>query len=92
MSQPSKLVAVAGVQRSARNNAPGQSWWRYPMLWMVLSGPALVVVASIATAVVAYRTVDAVVGSGAEPVPAVRSVHSPDTPAVLARNHASTSR
>jgi hypothetical protein len=62
------------------------------MLWMVLSGPALVVVASIATAVVAYRTVDTVVGSGAEPVPVARSAHSPDAPAVLARNHASTAR
>ena len=36
-------------------------WWRYPMVWLVILGPAAVVVASLATAVIAIRTADPVV-------------------------------
>lgn len=28
---------------------PALAWWRYPMLWMVIAGPAVVVVASFVT-------------------------------------------
>ena len=36
------------------------AWWRVGMVWLVLGGPAVVVVAAIATAVVAYRGADPV--------------------------------
>ncbi|RZL89901.1 MAG: nitrogen fixation protein FixH [Variovorax sp.] len=39
-------------------NAP---WWRFPLLWMVVAGPALVVVAGFATLWLAMRTPDPVV-------------------------------
>lgn len=64
-------------------------WWREGMVWLVIGGPAVVVVASIATAVVAYRGADEVLR---EP-PAVQKVNvrpASDTPAVQARNHAAT--
>lgn len=33
-------------------------WWREPMMWLVLGGPSLVVVAGIATAVIAWQGAD----------------------------------
>ncbi len=56
-----------------------EPWWRVKMVWLVIGGPAAVVVASIATGVVAIRGGDTVVG--AEPG---------DTPAMQARNHAAS--
>jgi hypothetical protein len=36
-------------------------WWKYPLVWMVISGPAVVVVAGFATLWLAIRTPDPVV-------------------------------
>jgi uncharacterized protein len=35
-------------------------WWQYPFVWLIVGGPAIVVVAGITTAVIAYRHVDPV--------------------------------
>lgn len=53
-------------------------WWRYGMVWLVIGGPLVVVVAGIVTAVIAIR--------GADPVLDTRAAQ----PAVQARNHAAT--
>jgi uncharacterized protein len=72
-------------------------WWRVPMVWVVISGPLSVVVASLATAVVAWRHIDPVLEAarpaharpGADvPVPA--SPKDSLAPAMRARNHAAT--
>lgn len=58
-------------------------WWRHGMLWLVIGGPVAVVVASLATAVIAVR--------GADPlVEAPSSSGRQEQPAVQARNHAAT--
>lgn len=59
-------------------------WWREPMVWLVVTGPAVVVVAGIVTAVIAVR--------GADEVITTQQTANPDanTPAVQARNHAAT--
>ena len=64
-------------------------WWRVGMVWLVVGGPAVVVVASVITAVVAYRGADEVL---VEPPSARHAPVSPtaNTPAVTARNHAAT--
>ena len=64
-------------------------WWRVGMVWLVLGGPAIVVVASIGTAVVAYRGADEVLVQTAS---AREAPVRPDsrTPAITARNHAAT--
>lgn len=64
-------------------------WWRVGMVWLVVGGPAVVVVASIATGVIAYRGADEVLVN----TPSAR--HAPvqptgTTPALTARNHAAT--
>lgn len=45
-------------------NAPQQDsgpWWRHPLMWLVVGGPALVVVAGIVTAWIALSAPDPVV-------------------------------
>lgn len=36
-------------------------WWKYPLVWMVIAGPAIVVVAGFVTLWLAIRTPDPVV-------------------------------
>jgi hypothetical protein len=73
----------------AAGTEAGTPWWRYRMVWLVVAGPAIVVVASLATAVVAYRGADEVLVE----TPSARIVPiqpTSDTPALTARNHAAT--
>lgn len=58
-----------------------EAWWRVGMVWMVVGGPAFVVVAAIATAVIAYRGADKVLT-----LPQQLQVN--EQPAHKARNHA----
>ncbi len=62
---------------------PPLSWWRVPMVWLVISGPALVVVASFATLALAILNPDPVLDVGKAANPA-------QLPAVQGRNHAAT--
>jgi hypothetical protein len=65
-------------------------WWRYGLVWMVIGGPLVVVVAGIATAVIAFRGADPVVTSR----PAAAAVSAQQAfelqPAMQGRNHAAT--
>ncbi len=64
-------------------------WWREPMLWLVIGGPATVVVAAIGTAAIAWHGADRVL----EEPPAARLATDPALqPAVKARNHAASPR
>ncbi len=68
---------------------PSPDWWRVGMVWLVLAGPALVVLASLGTALLAYWGADEVLVA----TPSAR--HAPvqptgQTPALTARNHAAT--
>jgi hypothetical protein len=38
-----------------------EPWWKFPLVWMVIAGPAIVVVAGFATLWLAIRTPDPVV-------------------------------
>lgn len=66
----------------ARAEQVGQPWWRQPMMWLVVGGPAAVVVAAIVTAVIAVR--------GADPVLDTRADRLAERPANEGRNHAAT--
>jgi len=59
------------------------SWWRLPIVWMVIGGPLVVVVASFATLTLALRHPDPVISA-----PATASAS--EQPAVQGRNHAVT--
>jgi len=58
-------------------------WWRLPIVWMVIGGPAVVVVAGFATLGIALTHPDPVISA-----PATASASG--QPAVQARNHAAT--
>ena len=77
------------MNRSAASK-PSTPWWRVGMVWLVIGGPLTVVVAAIATAVIAVRGADPVLDTSARAGRA--SVVTPDatTPAMQARNHAAT--
>jgi hypothetical protein len=63
---------------------PVSPWWRHGMVWLVLGGPAVVVVASVATLLIALTHPD--------PVLQVRAPQPAQEPAVQGRNHAATPR
>lgn len=74
---------------TGQNTAASQPlpWWRIRMLWLVIGGPALVVVASLVTAVLAWRGGDRPLPTGAAAPEAATM-----TPATQARNHAAQPR
>lgn len=61
---------------------PSLPWWRVRMVWLVIAGPATVVVAGFATLFIAIN--------GADPVLRVQPRAAGAAPAVQARNHAAT--
>lgn len=70
-------------------------WWKYGYVWLVLAGPIAVVIAGIATAVIASRGADPVVDTdyyrrGIEINKALAARDKAQLPAMQGRNHAAT--
>ena len=61
-------------------------WWRVGMVWLVLAGPAAVVLAGFVTLRIAITHVDPIVQVPA----AVADTSASMSPALKARNHAAT--
>ncbi|WP_286745446.1 nitrogen fixation protein FixH [Aquabacterium sp. UBA2148] len=74
MSAPDKL--------KANSNPP---WWKLPIVWLVIAGPAIVVVASLVTAGIAIKHVDPVLDTSKGHVKS-----TVEEPAMRARNHAAS--
>ncbi len=87
MTRSSLPINDQPVADNATPAAP--AWWRVGMVWLVLGGPAVVVVAAIATAVIAYRGADPVLSEAPTAQQVVKDL-GPQTPAMAARNHAAT--
>ncbi len=66
--------------RTSGAESDSPAWWRLPIVWMVIGGPAIVVVASFVTLTLAIRNPD--------PVLQARPATQAEVPAVQARNHA----
>ncbi len=49
------LDGEIGMSPSPRNSGPQLPWWRVRMVWLVIGGPAAVVVAGVITMVLAIR-------------------------------------
>jgi uncharacterized protein len=62
---------------------PPLVWWRVPMVWLVIGGPAVVVVASFITLALAILNPDPVLH-------VERAKQASELPAVQGRNHAAT--
>jgi hypothetical protein len=67
----------------------GQPWWRFGMVWMVVGGPAVVVVASLTTFYIAATHPDPVIT--VTPRTALQERQGiTHAPAMQGRNHAAT--
>lgn len=74
------------VERPESTPTPPPAWWRFPLVWMVIAGPACVVVAGFATLWIALAMPDPV-------IPQDRTVTGrAQVPALVGRNHAATPR
>jgi hypothetical protein len=79
------------------SSVASKSAWREPMVWLVVGGPAAVVVASFFTLALALKHPDppldlhATAARSADDVePADMRAKEGDVPALIARNHAAT--
>jgi hypothetical protein len=64
---------------------PPPPWWHEPTMWLIVGGPAVVVVASFVTLTLAIRHPDPVYST-------VDATGHAERPAIEARNHAATPR
>ena len=73
---------------------PPKPWWSFGLVWMIIAGPALVVVAAFVTLYLAITIPDPVLPTEAlNPRNAIENQSQPDAamaPAMQARNHATT--
>lgn len=81
---------------SKKDSAPAaQAWWKYGHVWLVIAGPAIVVVAGFVTLYLAVSRPDPVVSEdyyrqGIEINKTLEAHPSSLAPALQARNHAAT--
>lgn len=80
------------------HNKQAQPWWKFGHVWLVIAGPAIVVVASFVTLYLAITIPDPVINTPARrQADQADQVVTPDVdsaanlaPAMQARNHAAT--
>ena len=77
------------------NNATAAPpWWKFGYVWLVVAGPAAVVVAGFATLWIAIRSPDPVIGDGSSSHTSQASRQRTQDrallPALQGRNHAAT--
>jgi len=85
---------MSNMIHSAENSVQkNRAWWHFPHVWLVVLGPALVVVASFVTFYLAARSADPVLSTA----PEIETSSHPGSdsgismaPAMQARNHAAT--
>lgn len=69
-------------------------WWRYGYVWLLIAGPAIVILASMATIYLALSTPDPVIEDsyrkGVEINKTLGAEANSLAPALQARNHAAT--
>lgn len=89
--------ASVSTPSGTEGQQPAKPWWRIPMVWVVVSGPASVVVASLATAVIAWKHIDPVITvapgvtqHAGDDVTEPARPHDALAPALKARNHVTT--
>ena len=74
-----------------READPCPPWWRFPMVWFALAGPALVVAACFVTMAIAFRHADVVLSEAPSRHEARGTgLAGATAPALQARNHAAT--
>jgi len=76
------------------NEKDTKSWWQYGYVWLIISGPLLVIIAGFITLYLAIRTPDPVIDDyyrkGMEINKTLNAERDGLAPAMQARNHAAT--
>jgi len=77
------------------NKPANPPWWKFGYVWLIVAGPAIVIVAGIVTLWIAVRMPDPVVAEDyyRRGVEINKTLENPDTallPAMKGRNHAAT--
>ena len=75
---------------NASKQAPQRPWWSFGHVWLLISGPAVVVVAGFFTYYLAVRSPDPVLSTQATVKSQGQGADISQAPAVQARNHAAT--
>lgn len=75
---------------SNASHTPQRPWWSFGHVWMLIAGPAIVVVAGFFTYYLAVRTPDPVLPTQVVTPNAGQGADISQAPAVQARNHAAT--
>lgn len=94
----SSSPAVPSAAPSAPHPDAGKPWWKFAHVWLVVAGPAAVVVAGVVTAIIAINGADPVIDPDYyrngieinERAGGAREVPKSLAPAVTGRNHAAT--
>jgi len=74
-----------------KNQTTPRPWWQFGHVWMLIAGPAVVVVAGFFTYYLAVRTPDPVLPTSVQSSPSgAQPSGISQAPAVQARNHAAT--
>lgn len=68
---------------------PGAPWWKFPLVWMIIAGPAAVVVAGFVTLWLAVSMPDPVVAQDGRPIGRTQADKTL-LPALAGRNHVVT--
>ena len=77
--------------KSLLNPPQGAPWWTFSHVWLVIAGPAVVVIASFVTLYLALHSPNKVLDVEPSPQAQQQAAGSPSmAPAMLARNHAAT--
>lgn len=78
----------------AATQPPARPWWKQGVVWGLIAGPAIVVVAGVVTTVIAASGADTLVSSGGQrrgvEIDRQRASERAQMPAHQARNHAAT--
>lgn len=77
------------MSNTLNSQQTGQPWWRFGMVWMVVGGPAVVVVAGLTTFYIAAKDPDPVLTVTPRTAMQERQGIS-QAPAMQGRNHAAT--
>ncbi|MEG2816797.1 MAG: FixH family protein [Comamonas sp.] len=91
----SPVSAPAGRAAKPVHAEDGKPWWKFPHVWLVVAGPAIVVVAGFVTAYIAISAPDPVIDPdyyqhGIEINKRLEESQKSLAPAVTGRNHAAT--
>lgn len=79
------------TRTSSQTSTAPEPWWRVRMVWLVIGGPLVVVIASFVTLGLAIKHPDPVLQStAADETNSSAPVDAAHTPAMQARNHAAT--